>query len=802
MTNLLPPYSGQPPTPYSRDPHGAEHPSDARAAWQTVFRNWHIILGCLVLGVAAGWLYTSRVTPIYRGATTLRIEEEEGKLPALDALKDLQGDSRNQVSTEMEVMRSRALADDVVRSLNLRLQLVEPRRVPRSRIVSAAEIADTTTSGVYRFERGPNGGFTVFREGEQLPLEQVGAGSPVHLGGAVVHLNRSAAKYPEFTLAVTSPREAIDSVQRNLTVMRPNREASVVAVTFRHPDPELARDVPNVLAERFISRRVEVRKTGARSTVDFLRGQLDTLRTQLQGSEDKLRQFRESNQVVSLEAEGTAQVSHLAELQAKRTELNAERTAMERVVEEARAAPRAAGDPSPYRRLLAFPTLLQNQLATSLLASISKLETDRALLLRRRTAEDPEVQNLSRAIQEQEAQVEGVVLTYLEGLRQQVNALDSSLVGFGKRLEKIPAKEVQFARLQRNITVLGDISTLLQTRLKESEIARAVGDASAQIVDRAYLPVRPVVPREGVNLFFATLLGLALGLGVAFGRNWLDRAVHTGEEVRLITGVPLLGLIPHIANGKGRFRLSLKSRRRVGHGPSHALVASRDPHNMVSEAYRALRTNLAFVRPDSPAKSIVFTSPRPEDGKTTSVANLAASLAQQDMRVLVIDADLRRGILHRLLGARRKPGLSDLLVGTVKLGDAIQTVDVGGDARVSIIGSGLLPPNPAELLGSGRMKDLLQQLEPLYDAILIDCAPLNLFTDAAVAGTQADGVLLVARAGKTQGGELAYSMDQLRNVRVPVLGVVLNDFDFKRDGGYSGAYYYAAGYSYGARNGG
>jgi tyrosine-protein kinase Etk/Wzc len=623
----------------------------------------------------------------------------------------------------------------------------------------------------------------------------------VLLGGAVLRLSRAAANYPEFTLAVTSPREAIDSVQRNLTVMRPNREASVVAVAFRHPDPELARDVPNVLAERFISRRVEVRKTGARSTVDFLKGQLDTLRTQLQGSEDKLRQFRESNQVVSLEAEGTAQVSQLAQLQAKRTELNAERTAMEQVVQEARSAPRGLGDASPYRRLLAFPTLLQNQLATSLLASISKLETDRALLLRRRTGEDPEVQNLSRAIREQEVQVEGVVLTYLEGLRQQVTALDSSLVGFGKRLERIPAKEVQFARLQRNITVLGDISTLLQTRLKESEIARAVGDASAQIVDRAYLPVAPMLPRNAVNLAIAALLGLALGLAIAFGREWLDHAVHTSEEVRMITGVSVMGLIPHIGNGKSKFRLYLKSRRRVGNGTTHALVASRDPRNIVSEAYRTLRTNLAFARPNDPAKSIVFTSPRPEDGKTTSVANLAATLAQQDLRVLVIDADLRRGVLHRLLGARRKPGLSDLLVGTVKLGEAIQTVDAGENARVGVIGTGLLPPNPAELLGSGRMKDLLQQLEPLYDAILIDCAPLNLFTDAAVAGTQADGVLLVARAGKTSGGELAYSMDQLRNVRVPVLGVVLNDFNFKRDARYAGAYYYAPDYSYSAGNG-
>jgi capsular exopolysaccharide synthesis family protein len=781
---------------------------DLRDVWQTLRRNWLLIAGCFALAVAAGWLITGRIRPVYQASATLRIDETKTTLPGLDLLQQL-GGGENEVSTEMEELRSRTLAGTVVDSMRLRLRLAEPARVRRSEIVAAVTVADSAAPAVYRFDRRPDGSFAVTRLKSDLlpeaPLGAASAGAETALPGVALRLAPAARELERFELEVVSRIKAIDDFQAALSVSRPNREASMIAVRYRGTDAEQVRDVPNLLAESFLASRVSVQKTGARSTVDFLRMQLDTIAGQLRRAEDALRAFRESEQVVSLDAEAGAQVTRLAELQAQRNDLEAERAALAHILAEVRAARVDAEGRSPYRRLLAFPTLIRNPAASSLLGSLTALDNQRAELRLRRTAQDPDVIAVEAQIAALEAQVRDLVQTYADGLGRQVASADAALAGFGERLERIPAKEVQFARLQRNAVVLGEIHTLLQTRLKESEIAQAVEDKSARIVDAAFLPELPVAPRKGLNLALAGLLGLMLGVGAAFGREWMDGAIHSQEDVQQATGLSVLGLIPHIG-GKRKVTLPRigAPRRALPGGAGLAtnaatgravLVAGNDPQHVVTEAYRALRTNLTFARVDRPLRTLVFTSPAPGDGKTTSVSNLAATLAQQGIRVIAIDADMRRGMLHQDLGGRRGPGLSELLIGKDDLAETIQTLELGAGGSVDFVGTGQLPPNPSELLGGGRLRQLLDRLEPLYDVILIDCAPVNLVTDAAVVGTQVDGVILVTRAGKTQKGELAFAMNQLRNVRVPVVGAVLNDFDVKRDARYGGAYAYYAAYS-------
>jgi capsular exopolysaccharide synthesis family protein len=229
-------------------------------------------------------------------------------------------------------------------------------------------------------------------------------------------------------------------------------------------------------------------------------------------------------------------------------------------------------------------------------------------------------------------------------------------------------------------------------------------------------------------------------------------------------------------------------------------VAGRDLRNPVSEAYRGLRTNLTFANPDKPPKTIVFTSPLPRDGKSTSAANLAITLAQQGISTLLVDADLRRGVLHNVFGVDREPGLTTILTGQSPIEGGIRRLDLGESGTLDFLPSGAFPPNPAEILGSQRMRELLETLEERYDLVLIDSTPLTVVTDAAVLGTKADGVILVARANATEKGALTYAVEQLDNVRAPVLGCVLNDIDFRRDSRYDSSYgkygYYYA-YYYG-----
>jgi len=775
----------------------AEDEIDLREIWNLLARNRWLIAGCIAAVVALASAYTVLSTPVYEAATSIRIDEEKSGAAVLDILQTLSTGS--EVHTEMEVLRSRTLAESVVEQLGLQLVLREPDRAARAEVFQAVRVARDAPPAEYRARRGEEGRFRVENRTTGRVVGDFAPGDAIPLDGASVVLAPGAAAYRQIRFEVVPFRSAVDALRSALTVTRPNREANVVIVRYQSADTVLVHEVPNALARTFIDQRREVQKTEARSTVQFLREQIDTITVQLAAAENALRAFREDAQVVSLEAEASAQVSRLADLQAQRNALDAERAALAKLLDDVRAAgARDPAGPSPFRRLVAFPSLLRNQAASELLRSIATVENERAELLKRRTLADPDVQVMTARIRELEEQLRSIAVTYLEGLTNHVASLDATLARFGEQLERIPAKEVQFARLQRQTKVLEEIYLLLQTRLKEAEIAQAVEDPSVRVVDPAIRPTEPIKPRTLLNLVLALVLGTMVGTGAAILRDSMDTTVHTREDIQEATGgVPVLGLIPRIrpvsptGNGRGR-PAPVVARGTEGLG--ERLVAGRDPRNPVSEAYRSLRTNITFARPDRPPKALVFTSPTPADGKTTSAANLAVTLAQQGMRVLLVDADLRRGVLHTVFGTGREPGLSNVLVNGGDPGEAIHRIDLGDSGTLDFLATGTLPPNPAELLGSERMHALLQRLEERYDAILLDAPPLNLVTDAAVLGTHADGVLIVARAAKTHKGALAYAMDQLRNVRAPVLGAVLNDVDFKRDGRYGGRYGSYGGY--------
>src|SRR5690606_11523511 len=264
---------------------------------------------------------------------------------------------------------------------------------------------------------------------------------------------------------------AVEALRDKLSISRPNRMANVVVARYESPDTALVHEVPNQLARAFIGQRNQIKKTEARSTVEFLRTQIDTLAAQLAAAEEALRAFREGEQVISLETEASAQVQRLAELQAQRNIYASERDALAALLEEALKTPVAEDAPSPYRRLMGFPSLLRNQAAAELLRSLTQVENERAALLRTSTERHPDVIVLTTRIREIEEHLRAIVITYLEGLEKQVAALDDTLARFGSELATIPTKEVQFARLKRQTAVLEEIYTFLETRLKEAEIA-------------------------------------------------------------------------------------------------------------------------------------------------------------------------------------------------------------------------------------------------------------------------------------------------------------------------------------------
>jgi capsular exopolysaccharide synthesis family protein len=768
-----------------------------------------LLLACTVLVPLVTYFITRRLTPVYEASASIRVDLKQPSLPVLDALQGLA--AGNEVATEMAELQSRMLMEEVVVALALRLNVVHPERSQRDKIFANLTAGRQADSGLYRLERKANGRFRIERVGTSAALGEVAVGQPGTIGTVRFVLAPGALRFPSITLAVLPFEHAVDRLENTVKVLRPSRDANIIAVRYEGTDPQLVTDVSNAMATRFIARRQSVRQTETRSTVKFLREQLGRLATQLAAAEDTLRAFRVREQIVDLQEEGRSEVSHVAELQAQRNMIDAERAALAKLLDSVRisADHMPADAPSPYRNLVAFPTLLRNQAASELLSSLTAAEDRRNELLTRRTMRDPDVQLQTARIRQLENQLRLITMTYLQGLTDQEASYDALLGQSSRQLQRFPNQEIQLARLQRQVKGLDDIYTLLQTRLQEAEVAEAVQDASVRVVDAASVPLVPIRPKPMLNLSLAIVSGLLLGISVAFAREYADNAVHTRNQLRAVAGTPVLGLIPHyhsMGMVTGRLHGTAQRIRRIasrrGAAPAPADIAGsqyatlpillrRGDARMMAEAFQRLATNIGFARAEGPIRRLMLTSPLPGDGKTIVAVNVALALAQRGKRVLLVDADLRRGRINTLFRMPRVPGLWEVIQDVTTVRQARQAIAASG-GTLHVLATGSLQENPASALAGDHVRDLFAPVAEEYDLIVFDTPPINVVTDAALLASSSgcDGVIVVVRSGVTAMPALTLTVEQLRHVHAPILGAVLNDIDFERDATYDGSYRY------------
>lgn len=787
-----------------------------RDFWYTILGQRWLVLGVTLAAVLLTAFVVSRQQPRYKSEATLRVNSGgEGIANPLEAISPSAGGAETELATDMVVLRSRQVAAAVAESLSLNLRLEEPAR-PRNAVLMPLVVPSGTPSALVEMEHRGSGEYSVrIADGARTQVPQrVRIGVPFQLNGATLALvprlsdsppARVVFRFRPLTVAATQLRA-------NLEVYRPDPRAQVVHIRYDSEDPQLASEVPNAVSRHFIQYKAAASQQEARSTVEFLREQVANYEAELARAESRLQGFREQQQVVNLQDEATQQVRRLAELQASVEQLRSEREALTTLLAKVRAGDQTEGEPSPYRQLAAFPSFLQNPAVNNILNTLTDLENQRTQLLVRRTTENLDVQGLDQRIRELELHLYRVAQNHLESLDSQIRSEDASLSRFGTQIQLIPAREVQFARLARDQDLLTQMYTLLQTRLKEAEIRRAVEPATVEVIDEALVPRKPYMPRPLRSLVLAGVLGLITACALAVSRRALDTRIRTREDAQAATGgAPILGAIPRIkaavgahapgANGDGKRR-----GRKVALSPltPEALQTSRivtriDPHSPASEAYRALRTNLTFSSIERPPQVVVVTSALPGDGKSTSAANLAVTLAQQGTRTLLIDGDVRRGVLHQVFELPQTPGLTNALLGRDDTDRVVYRVPLDAENALDVIPAGVFPPNPSEILGSQRMRDLLASMRGRYEMIIVDAPPLNLVTDAAVLGTAADTTVLVARVGITDKRALQHAATQLFHLNAPLAGVVLNDIDLSGGSYYGYSYGYGHGYSYSTR---
>jgi len=784
-----------------------------RGLWSLVRRHKLLMAACTLGVLAIVGALCVVMSPTYEATASVRVLDRKVDIPTVvtSVANDLE------VTTEVQVLESRRLADAVIDSLSLRA-VVKPKRIPRSELFTAFRVDPTLDSAEYSLVKNDSGpGFLITDVLTEKTHGVVLPGSRMILPGLTATLAPAAASQSAIHILVQTHEVAYKDFDKHMKVDRPVRDANVITITYRSKDRKLVRDAPNLLATMFIADRQSSDKIEARSTAQVLRSQVDSLSKELDRSETALQAFREKNQVVSLPDEAQTQVQQYALLQADRQSVAAEARSLGALMRDvnAQAAHASPEQPSPYRRLLAFPTLLKNPAATELLHSLATVDDEKTALLTRRTPKDPDVLTLLDRQHQLEEQVRVIGNTYLQGLQSQVSSEDSSMAQYGQRMHAIPAKEVQFARLSREPRVLDSLYIALQSRLKEAEVSEAVDNPSLQLMDPAVIPVEPIRPKPILWLPAAFVIGALLGLGASLWRESGDPTVHTRADVLAATGAPVLGMIPRIdgdaissrirfahelgdpdGNGAGHGRRRLTPRQRAalevstdGRG-GQVVVSDPGSRSPVAEAYSRLQTNLAYLHPDRSGslKTVVVTSPLSGDGKTTSAVNLAVTLSRRGQRVLLVDGDMRRGVINRIFGASRSPGLADVLDGSATVDEAVRAVELGRSGTLHYMPTGTLPSNPAALLDSTSLHAMLEQVGTQYDTVVFDSPPINIVTDASLLAAHADGVLVIARSGVTASHALSFAMEQLRHVHAPVLGAVLNDIDYARDVAYDGSY--------------
>lgn len=752
-------------------------------------RRW-LILAITAATILLAFIVTTLQQPQYDGEATIRLYEEQSPasrfgsdLGALTGLPGL-GRAGSGIETDVWVVQSRRILAQVVDSLSLQVRLNDPH-VPRSEVFSRIDVESEPTPATISLERRDDGGYAVALEPanpeQSVPHpESMQPGTPARIAGVALTLS-PAVEAEEIEFQIRSTQRTIESVQGSLQVEQLGRSSDILSVKYRAPDAELAAAVPNAIADAFMEYKLETTQSDAQRRASFLRDQVARYSDELAAAEERLREFREREHIISVEDQAAAQVRRMAELQVRHDELISERNALDGLLSRLADASGTAGS-ERYRSLAAFPVFFGNQTIQAMLASLIELENQRAELAVLRTPSSIDIQGIDARITELEEQLLSTVQSYRTSLESQLASTTRALNEFTSRVGTVPAREVEFARLMRQQQLLTEIHSQLSLTLRETEVEEAVEPVQIELLDPAVEPLRASAPRPVLNLFIGGVLGMMLALAVVFVRQAADTRVYSRRDVALASGgLAVIGTIPHV-NGRSwldaRRRFQLSSVRRISRGAeeeSKSLVLRDAPRTAAAEAFRGLRTQLTSRAAAGDPTTLVVTSAAEGEGKSTTAANLAITFAQQGLRTLLCDCDLRKGKVHEMLGVRQSPGVADILLGRASADDAIQQITLDG-AALDVLPAGALPPHPAELLGSGGMGSLLHTLSQQYAHIIIDTPPLGLATDAAVIATlPGAGAILVTRAGHTDRRSVEQIAAEFRSLGTRVVGVIIND---------------------------
>jgi polysaccharide biosynthesis transport protein len=725
---------------------------DLRACWCVILKGARLIYSVTAGALLLTALAVFNQTPLYTARSTVLIQPQTPLLLSNHEIADTPGtDGDSYYETQYDILKSRSLADHVIRELNL-------DRLP-------------TFTG-----------------------DQIKAGFVAGLWmSARRWLSRNATPAAGDDPEETAARpDLVDRYLRDLLI-EPKIGTRLVIVSFSTGDAKLSARVANAHVNAYIQRGIELHYQASRNAEDFLQKKLAELKERVEKSEAALNNYRRDRGIVSFSLHEKSKIL-MRQLTDYGDDLT--RTEARRIGYQAQSQLIRAGD---YESL---PAVINSPLVQSLKEQDARLEAQYASMSNRFNPGYHPLDDLKARLDETDRQLATEIRRIVSGIEANYQTSTASEKMLRQEIDQTKSQvmalndaSLQDAVLVREVDANQQLYKSLVDRIKEIDVSADVPASNISVVDRAEPPRSPSSPRIISSLALSVVLGLFGGLGIAFFLDYLDDCLKTPEETERHLGLPSLGMVPDFFNLNGarasasryvsrEANIDLDARQKP---PSREMVVSRSRFGIATEAYRAIRTAILFSRAGGAPKTILITSATVSEGKTVTAINTALAFAQTGGRTLLVDTDLRHSRCHEILGVANETGLTEALTGQRDLREVLTATEIEG---LFILSAGTSPPNPSELLASRKMRDVLNDLEGEFDYILLDSAPLMPVSDTVALSTIADGVVVVV-GPDTPRHVVRKACSRLAYAGAKIYGVVLNQVDFNSpDYSHYGRYYH------------
>jgi len=721
--------------------------------WRVIIkRKWALLTFAGMLVLFTG-LFSFLATPRYKATASLIIEGDSSRMLSIDETfgyqpRDFQ--DLRYFNTQLRLLKSKSLAEKVVRKMN-------------------------------------------------LPSRPEFMGKPGKRNPGVKSRTAPGMKPPD------PYSDIAEGILLNVDV-KPVRETKLVEVSYSSPSPVLAAEVVNTLAEEFIIFSIERRYETTQKASDFLSEQISGLREDLTAKERELQRYGQEKQILFLSESESTEVNKFA---------NINQAYNDALIERVRAE-------SAYREIKgldvdSLPQLVNNPSVQQLRTDYTRTKNEYAEKSKQFKPDYPEMIQLKGRLDSMKIELKNAVnaaeAEFQSALRRE-ESLKSVLEKQKLDVTKMNSNAILYNSLKIEVENKRKLLNTLAEKQNETLVSSRLGGlktSGISIVDKAEIPKAPVSPRKVLNLLLALILGLSGGVGLCFLLDYLDNTVKGPEEVEKMTGLPSLGVVPLFSpeetNAKKEDSYSMeygddrpedqKLKEADETLPSGTkkieLINHYHPKLSISEHYRTVRTSFLLSHANMPPRTIVFTSSLPQEGKTSTIVNIAVAFAQLQERVLLIECDLRKPRFHQIFNLTRTKGMSSYLTGRVSLKEAIQKTAM---ENIWVLPCGPTPPNPAELLNSTKMKNMMAEVREVFDIVLIDTPPVLVVIDPIIVSSLADSVVLVVRAGKTERKPFLNAVAQLKKSNAKIIGVIFNGVRADGQKYYYGGYkqYYGSGH--------